>query len=46
MAKKLTLLTDPLKADTDGEGLSDGDEVLKYKPILLKSDTDGDIDCD
>jgi outer membrane protein OmpA-like peptidoglycan-associated protein len=34
--------TDPLKADTDGDGLSDGDEVLKYKTNPLKADSDGD----
>ncbi len=34
--------TDPNNADTDGDGLSDGDEVLKYKTDPLKADTDGD----
>lgn len=34
--------TDPNKADTDGDGLSDGDEVLKYHTDPLKVDTDGD----
>jgi outer membrane protein OmpA-like peptidoglycan-associated protein len=34
--------TDPLKADTDGDGLTDGDEVLKYTTNPLKVDTDGD----
>ncbi len=34
--------TDPLKFDTDGDGLSDGDEVLKYHTDPLKMDTDGD----
>ena len=34
--------TDPLKADTDGDGLSDGEEVLQYKTDPLKADTDGD----
>jgi outer membrane protein OmpA-like peptidoglycan-associated protein len=34
--------TDPLKVDTDGDGLSDGDEVLNYKTDPLKADTDGD----
>ncbi|MCZ2268082.1 MAG: OmpA family protein, partial [Ignavibacteriales bacterium] len=34
--------TDPLKKDTDGDGLTDGDEVLKYKTDPLKKDTDGD----
>jgi outer membrane protein OmpA-like peptidoglycan-associated protein len=34
--------TDPNKADTDGDGLSDGDEVNKYHTNPLKVDTDGD----
>lgn len=34
--------TDPLNPDTDGDGLSDGDEVLKYKTDPLNPDTDGD----
>jgi len=34
--------TDPLKADTDGDGVSDGDEVLKYGTNPLNADTDGD----
>ncbi len=34
--------TDPNNADTDGDGLSDGDEVLKYHTDPLKADTDGD----
>lgn len=34
--------TDPNKADSDGDGLSDGDEVHKYKTDPLKADTDGD----
>jgi outer membrane protein OmpA-like peptidoglycan-associated protein len=34
--------TDPLKADTDGDGLNDGDEVQKHKTDPLKADTDGD----
>ena len=29
-------------ADTDGDGLNDGDEVTKYKTDPLKADTDGD----
>jgi outer membrane protein OmpA-like peptidoglycan-associated protein len=35
--------TDPLKIDTDGDSLTDGDEVLKYKtdPLLLDTDVDG-----
>jgi outer membrane protein OmpA-like peptidoglycan-associated protein len=34
--------TDPNNPDTDGDGLSDGDEVMKYKTNPLKADTDGD----
>jgi outer membrane protein OmpA-like peptidoglycan-associated protein len=34
--------TDPNKADTDGDGLSDGDEVNKYHTNPLKADSDGD----
>lgn len=34
--------TDPEKADTDGDGIKDGDEVIKYKTDPLKPDTDGD----
>ncbi len=34
--------TDPHNPDTDGDGLSDGDEVLKYHTNPLKADTDGD----
>jgi outer membrane protein OmpA-like peptidoglycan-associated protein len=34
--------TDPNKADTDGDGLNDGDEVKKYHTNPLKFDTDGD----
>ena len=34
--------TDPNKADTDGDGLSDGDEVNKYHTHPLLADTDGD----
>jgi outer membrane protein OmpA-like peptidoglycan-associated protein len=34
--------TDPHKADTDGDGLSDGDEVKKYNTNPLKVDSDGD----
>ncbi len=42
VTKCLKYKTDPLKVDTDGDGLSDGDEVLKYKTDPLKADTDGD----
>ncbi len=34
--------TNPKVADTDGDGLSDGDEVKKYNTNPLKADTDGD----
>lgn len=34
--------TNPQVADTDGDGLSDGDEAKKYQTDPLKSDTDGD----
>jgi hypothetical protein len=34
--------TNPLKADTDADGLSDSDEVNVYKTNPLKTDTDGD----
>ncbi|MDG1478496.1 MAG: MYXO-CTERM sorting domain-containing protein [Myxococcota bacterium] len=34
--------TDPLDADTDGDGLSDGDEVNDYTTDPLDSDTDAD----
>jgi outer membrane protein OmpA-like peptidoglycan-associated protein len=34
--------TDPNNPDTDGDGLTDGDEVMKYKTNPLKADTDGD----
>lgn len=34
--------TDPLKADTDGDGISDGDEVKKYHTNPLSPDTDKD----
>ncbi|HEY3295356.1 MAG TPA: OmpA family protein [bacterium] len=34
--------TNPKKADTDGDGLTDGDEVHTYHSDPLKMDTDGD----
>jgi outer membrane protein OmpA-like peptidoglycan-associated protein len=34
--------TDPLKVDTDGDGLSDYDEVMIYRTDPNKPDTDGD----
>lgn len=38
--------TDPNKADTDGDGLNDGDEVLIWKTNPLNPDTDGDTFSD
>ncbi len=40
--QELQLGTDPNKADTDGDGLSDGDEVKRYRTDPLKVNTDGD----
>ncbi|MEI7811609.1 MAG: OmpA family protein [Ignavibacteria bacterium] len=34
--------TNPKNPDTDNDGLTDGDEVLKYKTNPLRIDTDGD----
>lgn len=34
--------TDPLRADTDGDGLSDGQEVNVYGTCPTKADSDGD----
>jgi len=34
--------TDPFKADTDGDGLSDGDEINLFHTDPLLADTDGD----
>ncbi len=34
--------TEPLKADTDGDGLSDGEEAIVWKTDPLNPDTDGD----
>jgi len=34
--------TDPYNPDTDGDGLSDYDEIFKYKTDPLKKDSDGD----
>ncbi|EKD28696.1 MAG: hypothetical protein ACD_79C00243G0002, partial [uncultured bacterium] len=38
--------TDPNNPDTDGDALSDGDEVLKHGTDPLNSDTDGDTISD
>jgi len=35
--------TDPLNPDTDGDGLTDGEEVNTYRTNPLKTDTDGDL---
>jgi hypothetical protein len=40
--REAELGTDPLKPDTDGDTLKDGDEVLKYGTNPLNVDTDGD----
>jgi len=40
--RETELGTDPRNADTDGDGLTDGDEVLKYGTNPLNADTDGD----
>jgi outer membrane protein OmpA-like peptidoglycan-associated protein len=34
--------TDPDHPDTDGDNISDGDEVKKYHTLPLRADTDGD----
>jgi len=38
--------TNPLKADSDGDGLNDGEEINNYKTDPLKSDTDNDLATD
>jgi hypothetical protein len=40
--EEVNLGTDPSKADTDGDGLNDGDEVKKYGTNPLDIDTDHD----
>ena len=40
--QELQLGTSPLRADTDNDGLSDGDEVRLYRTDPLNPDTDGD----
>jgi hypothetical protein len=38
----LTVGTDPVDADTDGDGLTDGDEVEHVGTDPTNADTDGD----
>lgn len=40
--KEIQLRTDPKHPDTDRDGLTDGDEVNRYKTDPLNPDTDGD----
>lgn len=40
--REVELGTDPKKADSDGDGISDGDEVMKYGTNPLNRDTDKD----
>lgn len=40
--EEYTLGTDPANPDTDGDGLSDGDEVHRHHTDPLREDTDGD----
>ncbi len=41
-AREIELGTNPALADTDSDGLTDGDEVLKHRTNPLVPDTDGD----
>jgi len=41
-ATELLLGTDPLNADSDGDGFSDGEEVNQYMTDPLNPDSDGD----
>ncbi len=41
-AQELALGTDPFNPDTDGDGLTDGDEINIYGTDPLNPDTDGD----
>jgi len=38
----MSLGTNPTKADTDGDGLSDKDEINRYNTNPIKADSDGD----
>lgn len=40
--QEIEIGTDPTNPDTDGDGLSDGDEVTNYKTDPKNKDTDGD----
>ncbi len=40
--QEAALGTEPLRADTDGDGLADGDEVNVYHTNPLRKDSDGD----
>lgn len=44
--KEKTLGTNPKNADSDGDGLLDGDEANLFKTDPLKTDTDGDGQSD
>ena len=41
-AEEADIGTDPNNADTDGDGISDGDEVIHYGTDPLNQDSDGD----
>jgi hypothetical protein len=41
-AEELAVGSDPVNSDTDGDGISDGDEVFLYGTDPTNSDTDGD----
>lgn len=45
-SRERDLGTDPAGQDSDGDGLSDGDEVIIWKTNPLNSDTDGDSHSD
>lgn len=40
--REMEIGTDPNQTDTDGDGLSDYDEIYKYKTDPIKADSDGD----
>ena len=43
MTKKKIFSTNPKKSDTDGDGLSDKDEISKYRTNPILRDTDKDF---